>query len=506
MSRKIVPARTLHALGLPLALLLAVAVTILSGCTSSGSGTAPTSEVESLISQAAAQCQAAIDAVPVRGRSATPQILTLFTKAYEDEQWVHASQAEIEVAGELEASRSVDVQTLVCIQERRKESFGKEYTDGQPAYTLIWDVRLVSWPGGEVLGSVEAWGGEPPEFKTTRGPGYGRAPSVERWVQASLRGETMIHLPYTVRSLRFSPDGEQLAAAFCAKEHARRVLGSCPGIGLQIWDPATGLPQKEIESDANLRAAVAYLPGGEALMLADGMGSARWFDANSGEELMGLGMGEAPALTGYTADGRWMSWLDRNGNVHIWNVENVLLGSPVHTDVLRLQAKDASSLAAAPDGMRVALGRDDGTVTLYGVEGSEVLDSRSLCRGPVHSVAYSPDGGTLAVGCSSGSGEGKTALHLWNLEAGIVQNVETRGTGYPDVFVNLAFSRDGAVLATGDKDGTVTLWDTATGTRLRELLGHTGDVTALAFSPDGATLASGDWHGIVVLWEVEGAK
>ena len=51
--------------------------------------------------------------------------------------------------------------------------------------------------------------------------------------------------------------------------------------------------------------------------------------------------------------------------------------------------------------------------------------------------------------------------------------------------IAVAFSPDGRRLASAGDDGTVRLWDPATGAELATLTGHTGRVTAVAFSPDG---------------------
>src|SRR5262249_55928384 len=64
-----------------------------------------------------------------------------------------------------------------------------------------------------------------------------------------------------------------------------------------------------------------------------------------------------------------------------------------------------------------------------------------------------------------------------------------------------AFAPQGCRLATGHKDGTVELWDTASGTLAAALPAHQADVTSLTFSPKGKVLASGSLDRTVKLWD-----
>src|SRR5262245_23764241 len=65
----------------------------------------------------------------------------------------------------------------------------------------------------------------------------------------------------------------------------------------------------------------------------------------------------------------------------------------------------------------------------------------------------------------------------------------------------LAFSPDGKVVASGNIDDTIRLWDAARQEQTRVLQGHPEQVRAVAFSPDGKTLSSGDGSGHILLWD-----
>ena len=111
----------------------------------------------------------------------------------------------------------------------------------------------------------------------------------------------------------------------------------------------------------------------------------------------------------------------------------------------------------------------------------------------VTSVAFSPDGATLASGS-----EDKT-IEMWKLDAG--KRWYTL-TGHSDWVTCVAFSPDGTTLASGGRDKMIHIWDLNKGKWWYALAGHSDRVSAVAFSRDGQVLASGSRDKTVQLWNL----
>ncbi|MFD9095690.1 NB-ARC domain-containing protein, partial [Streptomyces collinus] len=74
-------------------------------------------------------------------------------------------------------------------------------------------------------------------------------------------------------------------------------------------------------------------------------------------------------------------------------------------------------------------------------------------------------------------------------------------TGHSGPVTSVAIAADGSWLATGSGDGTVRVWDRATGTCTATLTGHRGQVSAVAIAADGSWLATGSGDGTVRVWD-----
>ena len=165
------------------------------------------------------------------------------------------------------------------------------------------------------------------------------------------------------------------------------------------------------------------------------------------------------------------------------------------------------SLAFSPDGATLAAGTADQGVFRWDVATAQLLPrlpwSEPVGRAWIDRLAYSPDGKRLAARVSWS----RTKLVLFDTATGATRLVPPEGPG-PFAYAGLAFHHfafhpAGRVLATVAGQ-TVTFWDAATGTEQQAFAWDGFSLRCIAFSPDGCTCAAGGDNGQVVIWDVEG--
>jgi WD40 repeat protein len=189
--------------------------------------------------------------------------------------------------------------------------------------------------------------------------------------------------------------------------------------------------------------------------------------------------------------------------------------SPLSGQELKLRS--TFNRAGGPDGvLSVALSSDGKmlagclgkAIKLWDVATGKELATLKGHTSLVRSVAFSPDGKTLASG--SGDFESPFAGHdppgqikLWDVATG--RNIANL-TGHAKLVFSVAYSPDGKTLASGSYDQTIKLWDFASGKEKATLKGHDLSISPLAFSPDGKTLASGSEDYTIKLWDLASGK
>lgn len=256
--------------------------------------------------------------------------------------------------------------------------------------------------------------------------------SVRRWnrLEAKVLHRWSPHSAYA-RLLRVSPDGKW-------------VLSHSTGQYLTESGCETGEPRLSIKRHSSSVDAVAWVSD-DRVLSGSVDGTARVWDAESGECLLTLSAG---------------------------------LG--------------ASCVAAAGDGNRLAVGGKDSTIREYDANGEPARELKGH-RGYVRALQYLPDG-RLASSADDGT------VRIW----GAAPEPDLTLTGHRGGVLALAVVNE-TRLASAGRDGTVRLWDLAGGAQLWGHQGHAGYVTCLAPGAPGTFHSSGR-DGQILTWDLDGGS
>jgi WD40 repeat protein len=196
----------------------------------------------------------------------------------------------------------------------------------------------------------------------------------------------------------------------------------------------------------------------------------------------------------YRHDGRLLATGGFDFSVKLWDTAT---GKVQRT---LTQATEVDCLALSPDGSRLATGGRDSLVRLWDVAtGRQVASLQGHTR-PVHAVEFSPDGECLA--CVDNEG-----LKVWKVaDASLCYQRPQPDTPRGFNFRDVAFSPDGRyVLAGGGSvdhpEGTISIWEAATGRAVRTWHLHEAQVKRLVFSPNRRQLATVGFDRKVILWD-----
>ncbi|HNT37391.1 MAG TPA: hypothetical protein PKH07_20525, partial [bacterium] len=200
---------------------------------------------------------------------------------------------------------------------------------------------------------------------------------------------------------------------------------------------------------------------------------------------------ELVTADGNTVSGEWMvsRWAPTDSKP-LWEARNPGIGgSPSCFPV------------ACEDRKLAAQGFYGGDVAVINYAEGRMLKSWRAHDSGVSTLAFSPDGQLVVTGESTPTPD-TCSVVVWSCSD--LESIEPRHSleRHQQPVHAAIFTRDGRLLATGDSDGRIILWDVNTGGFRCELYGHKQDIYTLAFSREGKTLASASHDGTVKLWHV----
>jgi WD40 repeat protein len=305
-------------------------------------------------------------------------------------------------------------------------------------------------------------------------------PTIVLWETSTWRSREPLTagIPSGWTSIALSPDGLRLAS------------GSLDG-RIVIWDVATGGPVRLFESQQHTILSLAYSADGTELVSGGFDGTVETWNLQTGQASSTRVHRHADGVlkVAASADGQWIASGSQDGDV-------ILAANGSASSVMRklklpaMQQGDGQGVVMAfhPDGKRIALSsRLKKLVSIIEAPSGRLLAD---LEGPVaaRSLAFSPDGAMLATGGRDGW------ITLWDMRQSPPQATVLEARSPRQTAIDaLAFSPNGQLLAGGDNDGSIYIIDSRTGQTTRGPLKNSGEaVFGLAFSPDGKWLVSAE--------------
>jgi WD40 repeat protein/tRNA A-37 threonylcarbamoyl transferase component Bud32 len=266
------------------------------------------------------------------------------------------------------------------------------------------------------------------------------------------------------------------------------------------WDVASATPLETLRGHSNFVQQPVFSPDGETLYTASHDGTAIAWDL-TGDRRLGRPFtftnDRAFSRTGFdghpgriSPDGRLIAVGLKGRGVALWDAREL---RPVGPPLLATKG-EVKTLAFSPDGRTLAAVTRT-QLTLWDVASRSRLHA-IYAGNPsiVLAVSFSPDGRTLAAASSD------RGLQLWDSATG--ERLDALGSGGAN---DVSFSADGAMIATGRDEGGAEIWDVATGTSIATFAGSSDpDLpdSSVALSSDGRFVAVGGFNRVVRIWDV----
>ena len=273
-----------------------------------------------------------------------------------------------------------------------------------------------------------------------------------------------------------------------------------------FWDASAGkLIRKSPSSRERGVAVFALSPDGETLALGDNKGRLSLWDAKAMRPLSAPAQvkdGRIDRLV-FSPDGRAVAVVGIDREIVVWDVKR----NARFPKVLVADAEYARDAVFSSDGSRLYTVGDGGEAIVWDWRAGEGVGAPMKLSSGADALALSPDGTLLAIG------DYDHRVTLWDIAHGRMAGVPL--VAHKNFVRTIEFSPDGRFIASGGDDGAAILWDLKSRQPVAEFRHGSsvlsGDGTArtpravnhVSFSPDGKILATDGPENDILLWDVD---
>jgi WD40 repeat protein len=304
------------------------------------------------------------------------------------------------------------------------------------------------------------------------------------------------------------PDSDVAAIRLAFSGDGRFLVAGGKAMPVRIWTVADFCEMKSLEKPhSGFSTGVAFSPDGQILATASWDTTIKLWNFKS-HRLLATLKGHLSHVwdLDISPDGRMLASGSEDGTIKLWRLDGEWATERTMERTLRGHTAPVYSVRFSADGETLASGSADHTVKLWRLDAAESPDVLSGHDDWVYSVALASDGRHLATGSFDGT------IRLWDL---VTRSCRTIKDAHRNNVFGVAFLADGRSLVSCDAvwrvnaqrdfttPGELKLWDGVTGTLLANPAEFTTGVRAIAVSPNGALLATGDNDGAVRLWNLK---
>ena len=235
-----------------------------------------------------------------------------------------------------------------------------------------------------------------------------------------------------------------------------------------------------------------FSPDSTRVVTASADGTARIWDASSGDELARMSGHEGVVTDAvFSPDGKLVATASGGaGWARVWDA-----GTGTLTKTIGTRRGALTRAVFSPDG-KLLLTAGAGTPHVWDLASGRRVAALRGRASVVFDAAFSADGKLVFT-------SGDLAVRVWDTRSGRPRAVLARRLTIPGA---AAFSPDGKLIVTAGLDHTARISRTSNGDDVAVLRGHNDDVTAVAVSPDGKLVASGSGDGTARIWGLRSGK